>query len=103
MTKYQMSILPLVIAYFGTREFTEKEWKDSDSPACGRLSLGMALHDGIVIEHKVVTRNYYTVAEIVEKLNDCAGEYCYFGNWEYKIDESGRVYDEDVTVTYHMA
>ena len=46
-----------------------------------------------------IKRCYYSVREIVDILNECAGEDCYGANWEFKIDDEGRIY-EDETLGY---
>ena len=45
---------------------------------------------------EVIKRTYYSVKEIVDMLNDCAGEDCYTCNWYYEIDEEGKIYSDDI-------
>lgn len=99
MTKMQMVALENAKKAFGEKEFSRKDWMDV---ACGKYGLSTAINDGNVQTIKHVQRNYYTLAEVVEMLNECSGEDCYCGHWEYKIDENNRVYDENVTITYKL-
>lgn len=99
MTKMQINALENAQKVFGEKEFTEKEWMNV---ACGKYALTTAIYNGHVQAIKHVQRNYYTLAEVVAMLNECSGEDCYCGHWEYKIDENNKVYDEDITMTYKL-
>lgn len=99
MTKMQMTALENAQKMYGDKEFTARDW---DKVACGKFALNTAIYKGYVQKIEHIKRNYYTLAEIVAMLNDCSGEDCYCGHWEYKIDENNRVYDEDVTITYKL-
>jgi len=41
-------------------------------------------------------RRYYTMREIVDELNDCAGQDCWSCNWHYEIDEQGHIYQDEL-------
>lgn len=43
----------------------------------------------------MTVRNYYTMNEIVNMLNDCACNDCSNDDWFYQIDENGRIYSDD--------
>ena len=45
----------------------------------------------------IVTRTYYTLRQIVDFLNDCAGDDCYGATWNYQIDDNNQVYTDNVT------
>lgn len=45
-----------------------------------------------ILVEPVVERCYYSVREIVDLLNHCAGDDCYGCDWHYEIDEEGRIY-----------
>ena len=45
-----------------------------------------------ILTKQIYERYYYSVREIVDLLNDCAGEDCYNGDWHYEIDEEGQIY-----------
>ena len=84
---------------FGNREFNELEWQRANL----RLTLGTAIaHDQVIrIEH--THRDFYTVKELVEMLNSCAGDDCWGCDWHFEIDEQGRVFQDHQTVTFRMA
>ena len=82
---------------FGDREFTEEEWK--------RTGLRLTLHTACyyeVEELKHTKRCYYTVQELVDELNSCAGDDCYACDWFYQVDEQGRAFRDFHTYTYRM-
>ena len=43
---------------------------------------------------KATGREYWTIQEIVHELNSCSGADCYDCEFNFKIDEDGRVYNE---------
>lgn len=98
MNKNTAAAITTARAAFGTREFTAHEWD--------------ALHTGTrletVIFHEAAerivhtTRRYYTVAELVEELNACAGDDCYYCDWHYEVDADGRAYQDIITATFRM-
>ena len=43
----------------------------------------------------------YTLDEVLEKLNACAGEDCYYGSWDFRqID--GKIYDVESYMIYTL-
>lgn len=98
MNKNTLEALNKARNYFNNREFTECEWKMANIGCT--LNTLMKYDEIEKIER--VTREYYTVAELVEALNSCSGEDCYSGDWFYQIDENGNVYQEIKTVIYKM-
>ncbi len=82
---------------FGNSEFSAAQW----DAVAGLRFVSARRHVAFeVIEH--VERVYYSMAEIVEKLNACAGDDCYACDWHYQIDEQGRVYQDFVSVSYRF-
>lgn len=99
MTKMQINALENAQKVFGEKEFTEKEWMNV---ACGKYALTTAIYNGHVKAINHTERTYYTVAEIVKMLNDCAYNDCYGCDWFYQIDENGQVYEDNTTTTYKL-
>jgi hypothetical protein len=82
----------------GPSSFSEVEWN-----AISSVRFATARKYADIVEIKEVCREYYSMAEIVEKLNACAGDDCYACDWHYQIDDQGRVYQEFESVSYHFA
>ena len=89
------------LAAFGSNEFTERQYDELFGTA-DHVTLRTLRNNELV--HLIVhtTRYFYTVAELVEALNDCSGADCYCGSWFYQIDEQGRVYQDIEHVTYQL-
>lgn len=82
---------------FGDREFTEREWED----AVPQLTLNTACRYEVEVLHHT-TRRYYTVQELVDELNSCAGEDLYDCDWHYEVDEQGRAFRDFDHLTYRL-
>ena len=98
MNKGTMEAINKARNFFKDNEFTAREWYMLDT---GR-TLDTMIKNGAVEKIERVTREYYTVAELVEALNGCSGEGYYNGDWYYQIDENGNVYQEIKSVIYRM-
>lgn len=98
MSKATANSIATARAAFGTREFTIHEW---DALHTGSRLETVVYHGGAERITRT-TRQYYTVAELVEHLNDCAGEDCYGCDWYYQLDADGRAYQDFTTTTYRM-
>lgn len=83
---------------FSGNSFTSAQW---DAQANVRFATAKKYAD--LVEIKEVRREYYSMAELVEKLNACAGDDCYACDWHYEIDEQGRAYQDFVSVSYRFA
>ena len=98
MSKQTANTIAAAREVFGNREFTENEWEGAHMAT--RLDT-VVYHGGARrIEH--VEREYYTVEEIVNELNGCAGDDCYACNWHYEIDSNGKIFQDFKTYTYQM-
>ena len=90
---------------FGTREFTESEWTRIAGPLTGDkglVQLRTLIKNGVVKTGvKVITRTY-SINEIIEELNDCAGEDCYNGDWHYYRNEEGTICQDFRLDTYRF-
>lgn len=84
---------------FGMNEFTAEEWNKANTG----VTLRTAINHGAVVVNKHIIREYYTVTELVEMLNACAGTDCYDVEYNLKVDETGRAYEDCEYVTYNMA
>lgn len=82
----------------GSSSFSEAEWN-----AISSVRFATARKYADLVEVKEVERVFYSMAEIVEKLNACAGDDCYACDWHYQIDGQGRVYQDFESVSYHFA
>ena len=97
MMKKTAEALKEAYEYFGEKEFTRDQWK-----AHIPLTLETAIkYDAVTVIHHE-QRRYYTIQEIVEELNSCAGDDCYRCEWFYQIDEENRVYQLITWKTYEM-
>ena len=98
MTEKTMKALETARKLFGDKLFLKGEW------AIKKLgcTLETAQKNGAVEKVIVTEREYYTVAEIVEQLNECAYGCDGNGTWEYKIDEQGRIYQDFKYTRYKM-
>lgn len=83
---------------FAHDSFTPAQW---DAISAVRFATARKYAD--IVEVKEVERVFYSMAEIVEKLNACAGDDCYACDWHYQIDDQGRVYQDFESVSYHFA
>lgn len=84
---------------FGMNEFTAEEW----SKANIGVTLRTAINHGAVVVNKHIVRQYYTVSELVEMLNACSGTDCYDIEYNLRVDEKGRAYEDNEYNTYNMA
>ena len=98
MTEKTMKALETARKLFGDKLFWEGEW-DAKELGC---TLETALKNKAVEKVIVTKREYYTLEEIVEQLNECAYGCDGNGTWEYKIDEQGRVYQDVKYKRYQM-
>jgi hypothetical protein len=83
---------------FAGKSFTPAQW---DKNAAVRFSTAKKYAN--LVEVKEVRRVYYSMAELVQELNACAGNDCYACDWNYEIDEQGRAYQDFESVSYHFA
>lgn len=98
MSKNTAAAITTARAAFGTREFTAHEW---DALRTGTRLDTVVYHEGAERITRT-TRRYYTVAELVEELNACAGDDCYSCDWHYEVDADGRAFQDFTTTTYRM-
>ena len=82
----------------GSAPFSEAQWN-----AISAVRFATARKYADIVEVKEVERVFYSMAEIVAKLNACAGDDCYACDWHYQIDDQGRVYQDFESVSYHFA
>ena len=87
MTKIQMNSIEMAKETLQGKYFTEREWQSATHCRC---SLSTAISNGVVVDEVEVIREDYTVAELVELLNDCAGDDLYSANWFFKVSEDGK-------------
>lgn len=90
----------IVAAYltFDSREFTADDWERAQL-GC---TLTTAIKHNVVKKISRVRRIYYTTQELVEMLNSCSGEDCYYSFWYLKVDENDRAYEDLEEVTYQL-
>ena len=81
----------------GSLSFSETEWN-----AISAVRFATARKYANIVRIVEVERVYYSLAEVVEKLNACAGDDCYACDWNYQIDEQGRVYQDFEFISYHF-
>lgn len=84
---------------FGNNEFTMEQWKEANIG----LTLRTAMKYEAVVAIKHSDRQYYSVKELVELLNSCSGTDCYNVEYNFKVDENGRAYEDCEYYTYCMA
>lgn len=85
-------------ALFADYPFTPAQW---DAKAAVRFATAKKYAN--LVEVKEVRRVYYSMADLVQELNECAGNDCYACDWHYEIDEQGRAYQDFVSVYYRFA
>lgn len=99
MTKQTYNTYRTALLTFGNEEFTDVQYN-------ARFRMDTTLRtlekNGLVRRVYHHEREYYTVPELVEALNGCAGEDCYGTSWDYKIDDEGRVYQDFDWYCYQM-
>lgn len=83
---------------FTNNSFTPAQW---DAKSTVRFATAKKYAN--LVEVKEVRREYYSMAELVKMLNECAGNDCYACNWYYEIDEQGRAYQNFVSISYRFA
>ena len=83
---------------FAHDSFTPAQW---DAKAAVRFATAKKYAN--LVEVKEVRRVYYSMADLVKELNECAGNDCNACDWHYEIDEQGRAYQDFVSVSYRFA
>lgn len=84
-------------ATFAGTEFTEYELAK-----IANVSISTLLKYNAV--ERVVTENYIpvTLEELVQRLNDCAGDDCYGADWEYTVINN-QAFEVKRVVTFRVA
>lgn len=98
MTKNTANAIATARAIYDDYVFTRDEW-ERDQPGC---TLETAIRVGAVRKVRSIHRDYYTVQELVEMLNNCSGNDCYDSEWRLQVDEQGRAYEDRVEIGYQM-
>ena len=98
MTKQTAAGIEKAKEFFGDREFKEREWEWDIFGVTLETVLKWKGAKRIVR----IKREYYTIKELVGMLNSCSGNDCYDCDWNLKIDEDGRAYEDHEVVTYKM-
>lgn len=83
---------------FANNSFSPAQW---DANAAVRFATAKKYAD--LVEIKEVRRVYYSMADLVKELNECAGNDCYACDWHYEIDEQGRAYQDFASISYRFA
>ena len=98
MTNKTATAIAAARQIFGSYEFTANDWE------CARLgcTLTTAIQHNAVKKISRTRRIYYTTKELVEMLNSCSGEDCYYSFWYLKVDEHDRAYEDLEEVFYQL-
>lgn len=88
-------------AAFGSNEFSMDQYENLFKNA-DHVKLDTLRRNKLVRVNTHTTRYFYTVAEIVQELNECSGADCWCGSWYYQIDDQGRIYQDIESTAYQM-
>lgn len=98
MNKNTAQVIEAMNAYKG-QSMTAKEWTDLLD---NRLSFNTFRKYALAGETEVRTiKTEVSLENLVEMLNDCAGNDCYGCDWHY-IVENGKAYEVDFLYYYKM-
>ena len=90
---------------FGNRTFTESEWTKIASSLTGDKGLvqlrTLVKNGAVKLGVRVITHTY-SIDEIIDELNACAGEDCYYGDWHYYRNEDGEICQDFRITTYQF-
>ena len=96
MNKNTAQVIEAMNAYKG-QAMTEVEWVDLLN---NRISFGTFKKYALTKEIKVV-KTEVSLENLVEMLNDCAGNDCYDCDWHYVV-ENGKAYEVNTFTYYRM-
>lgn len=99
MTENTAKALETARELFGTEEFSMERWENANIG----LTLRTAMNHKAVTAIKHNSRQYYSTMELVELINSCSGTDCYNVEYNLKMDENGRAYEDCEFYTYCMA